>query len=800
MMGWRAALLASATMLPWIPGMARSAEPQAQLAQTGMQPQAWRIPPQPLLTALTSFADQAGLRLFFASDEVAGLRSPGVTGSLSTEEALTQLLAGTGYTWRSTRTGSITLERLPTQGSGTVQLPTVTVTGRNGALSAPYAGGQVAEGGGLGMLGRRGVMDTPFNQTSYTDTLIADQQARSVADVTRNDASVRSTWADGSYSNQFFIRGFPMANSDISVNGLYGLVPYQMAGTSWVERLEVLKGPSALLSGVPPQGSIGGAINLVTKRAGDEPLTRLTLGYVSDSQFGPRVDLSRRFGEDKQWGIRFNGAYSNGDAAGDHQSSEMVETMLGVDYRGERLRLSADLGHQEIHGNNPSRPVYARAGFQIPRAPSASADLGQSYYYADGEDTFGLFRAEYDITDDLTAYVTGGARRNDFRGLYNFTYIRNRAGDTDANVYFQPTYAESYTGETGLRGRFVTGPVRHEVTLSATRLVNELGAMAPVVQTYTGNLYTTTDAVFPNLAGRARSSPRTSEAHFTSYALADTLSVLDDRLQLILGLRHQQVEQRSWNATTGLRTASYDESAVTPAFGLVVKPWSNVSLYANYIEGLSQGPTAPTNARNVGEAFAPIRSRQYEVGAKWDLGSVLTTLSLFQIEQPSGMLNTATGLYGVDGETRNRGIELNAFGEALPGLRVLAGIALMDGEQTKTAGGATDGRKAVGVPSVQMNAGLDWDVSFLPGLSLGGRVIHTAKQYASADNSQSIPDWTRMDLGARYTFLRNGNKPVTVRATVENVFNDSYWAAASSSFGLARGAPRTVLLSTSFDF
>ena len=64
-------------------------------------------------------------------------------------------------------------------------------TGTLGAPPAPYAGGQVATGGSLGLLGNRSVMDTPFNQTNYTAELIANQQARTIRDVLVNDPSVR---------------------------------------------------------------------------------------------------------------------------------------------------------------------------------------------------------------------------------------------------------------------------------------------------------------------------------------------------------------------------------------------------------------------------------------------------------------------------------------------------------------------------------------------------------------------------------------------------------------------------------
>ncbi len=157
-------------------------------------------------------------------------------------------------------------------------------------------------------------------------------------------------------------------------------------------------------------------------------------------------------------------------------------------------------------------------------------------------------------------------------------------------------------------------------------------------------------------------------------------------------------------------------------------------------------------------------------------------------------------IYGVEGKVRNRGLELNIFGELTDELRLLGGATFMDGVQTKTLNGLTDGKKAIGIPDTQINLGAEWDTPFITGLTLTGRAIYTDSQYASIDNTQSIPDWTRFDLGARYTFNWQNGKPLTIRASIENVFDKSYWAAASTNFGLARGAPRTFLVSTTLDF
>jgi iron complex outermembrane receptor protein len=109
-----------------------------------------------------------------------------------------------------------------------------------------------------------------------------------------------------------------------------------------------------------------------------------------------------------------------------------------------------------------------------------------------------------------------------------------------------------------------------------------------------------------------------------------------------------------------------------------------------------------------------------------------------------------------------------------------------------------EGHTAVGVPKVQLNFAAEWDTPFVEGLTLSGRVIYTSSQYLNAANTQEIPSWTRFDIGARYSFEVH-DTPITIRASVENVLDKSYWSSTSRET-LYLGPPRTFLLSTTFQF
>jgi len=213
-------------------------------------------------------------------------------------------------------------------------------------------------------------MDTPFSQMNYTSKLIEDQQTRYLTEVLRNDPSVQISSSTASGFTNFSIRGFTVAPHDTLFNGF--AISSAVNGTVMtesIERVEVLRGPNALLNGAAPGGGTGGMVNMVPKRADDEPLARFTAQYMSDAHFGGHIDVGRRFGEHKQFGIRVNGVYRNGDLPIDHTSRESVLATIGLDYRSDRARLSADFGYHEQEDRGARRQYFlASELLALPRA------------------------------------------------------------------------------------------------------------------------------------------------------------------------------------------------------------------------------------------------------------------------------------------------------------------------------------------------------------------------------------------------------------------------------------------------
>jgi iron complex outermembrane receptor protein len=625
--------------------------------------------------------------------------------------------------------------------------------------------------------------------------LIENQQALTIADVVMNDASVRTLAARGGYGDDFQVRGFTVGQRDVGMNGLYGLAPATRIPLEMIERVEVLKGPGSLTNGVGPSGSIGGSINVQTKRAADVPLTRLTTTYMGKAQFGTHLDVGRRFGEDNQWGVRANGVWRNGEGNVDGGRQRLGLGSLGVDYAGSRLRWSMDALTTSGKTTDFRPQIAFRNGItQVPAVPDNRSSFYPGAELTDKAKTV-MSRLEYDVNDATTVY--GAVGYSDVSTDQNFPTAVSRPdlrpntqGNFSVNNGYYDEYNKTTSAEIGVRTRFKTGNVGHSVVLAANTLQRETGYFYQLTTTpVASNLYNPSPLPAINFA---RGEPsKTADLSLHSIAVADTMSFFNDRFLLTLGLRDQTINQKSVNGST-----AYDASAITPLVGLVFKPMQNISVYGNYTAGLEKGGIAGPTTANRGEVFAPQKSKQYEVGVKADWGTLTTQAAVYQITRPNATTDAVTNVYSYGGEQRHRGLELTMYGEVQRGLRAMASASFNDAKLTRTQGGVNQGNDANGVPDHTFNVGLDWDMPWVPGLSLNGRVINTSSTYYDAANLLRMPSWTRVDIGARYA-TKVAGKPLVLRANLENVVDKAYWVTSTY---VTVGAPRTLMLSAQIDF
>lgn len=699
------------------------------------------------------------------------------------------------------------------------QTETMVVQGVDGSDFKPggeqlvpaYLDGQIAHGGRMGMLGEQNAMDVPFNVIGYTSKLVQDQQAKTIADVVSNDAGVQAVQGYGNFAETYRIRGFKLDGDDMTMGGLSGVVPRQVMDTQMLERIEVFKGANALVNGAASSG-VGGMINLEPKRAEDIPTTRVGVDYTSDSQVGGSLDVGRRFGDDNQFGARVNLLHREGEGSVDDDKRRTTMASIGLDYRGDRFRSSLDFGYQKktFHGSRLGIGIGDIKSIPaLPAVPDSTKSYSQKWGYSDIENEFGMAKAEYDLTDNWTTYAALGAQHAHEIGTYSAPKLTNINGDAKVGRLDTNRIIDAFSGMGGIRGNFDTGVVSHNVNIGYSAQIHRDATAWRMSNSKTNpvvNIYDNHEVNKPantSFGGDYFDPLTTARTRTQGWLFSDTLGFFDDSLLFTAAARNQKVVIRNYSNTTGLEntTSSFSESRWMPTFGVVYKPWQTLALYANHTEALQPGGNAPKDTKNYGESIGIAHSKQDEVGVKIDYQRVGGSLALFQIKKPTGVLNS-NGYYGLDGEQRNRGVELNVFGEPTLGLRLNGSTMWIDPEMTKTNGGVYDGKEAIGVSRFYMTLGAEYDIKPIDGLTATAKVNHTGSQYADSANTKKIDSYTTLDLGMRYRMhLNQEQNDLVWRVGVTNVTNENYWSGVDDSgVYLFQGEPRTLKVSVSYDF
>ncbi|QDH15700.1 TonB-dependent receptor [Oecophyllibacter saccharovorans] len=666
----------------------------------------------------------------------------------------------------------------------------------------------VSQDGHLGVLGKKRGLDVPFSVKTFSESLITNQQAQTLGQVLANDPAVRTTTGYGNFSELFVLRGFPVPGDDVQLGGLYGIAPRQLLDPQIFGDVEVVNGATAFLNGMAPAGSVGGTIDLEFKHAGPRPLLRVTGDYTSNAQGGGSVDMGRRFGQEKQWGMRLNVAGMDGQTSVEHEKRHATALGFDTDWHNDDTRITLDMNY-ENQGVNWGRPDVFLSGqaTRVPHPVKATHNFGQRWSYNNLDYLFGMLGIEHDFGEHVMVYGKFGGLSGDERGRYGNFYETDNQGNGYNGAMYVPYQQNNESTLAGMRAHFATGPVHHEMNAGGSGLWETVNTAYAMGSAYpASNLYHPTYTPLPAMGlqgGDIHNPKKINDERLYSLFFSDTMKFFDERVELTGGFRFQNILQNNFSYQTRAKTSGYDRSAITPVAGLVVHVTRHASLYFNRVEGLSAGPVAPAGTTNTGQAFAPYRTVQYEIGAKYQMGRINASLGFYRMSQPNAFSEADPAFPGqsrfvVDGMQRNQGIEADVNGEIIKGLRFNGGVSITQATQRRTAGGLTDGLRAIGVPGYSINGNVEYDLPFIKGLTLTGRVMRTGHQWLNLANTQRVHGWTTWDVGARYTFALQPKRPMTLRFGVQNLTNASYWSSAMGGY-LYEGLPRTFQFSLSTD-
>ena len=636
------------------------------------------------------------------------------------------------------------------------------------------------------------IRNIPQALTIISEKQIEDQAIRSVAELLTFVPGATPGTGE-SNRDQFTLRG-NNTTADFFIDGVRDDVQYFRDFYN-VDRVEVLKGPNAMIFG---RGGGGGIVNRVTKRASFGEYREALTSTDSFGGFRLTGDFDQGLGQGV--GFRITGLYENADSFRRHVDLKRygVNPTFGFQ-AGASTRI--DVGYEYFH----DRRTTDRGVPSIGGEPLEGHDRD---FFGDPDDSYakanvnvGTFAIEHEFADGLTlrnrtlfgdydkfyqnifpnSAVTNGQvvlaaynQRNDRRNLFSQTDLiwENRLGGIDQTLLFG-----------------------FEVGRQKSRNHRETGTISGLPSNRVSIDDPTVDVAVTYASLAADANNRT-QATVAAVYVQDQIRPTD-WLEIIAGLRFDSFKLDVNNLSMGSTDFSRRENLWSPRLGLILKPRNNLSVYAGYSRSyLPQSGDQFGSLNGTTADLEPERFDNYELGAKWEpIDGLLATAAVYQLDRTNTRAtDPLTNQTVLTGAQRSKGIEFGLERSISDRWQISAGYAWQKAEITKTTTAAPAGREVPLVPRHSFSLWNRYDVNNALGVGLG--VIARSKSYASISNNVKLPSYARVDAAAYYKVMRG----IEAQINVENIFGADYFPTAHSDNNIAPGAPRTVKAQLRFGF
>jgi catecholate siderophore receptor len=636
------------------------------------------------------------------------------------------------------------------------------------------------------------IRNIPQALTIVSESQIEDQQLRSVADLLNFVPGASYGSGEGN-RDQIVLRG-NSSTADFFVDGVRDDVQYFRDFYN-VDRVEVLKGPNAMIFG---RGGGGGIVNRVLKRPSLSAYRQLTGsgdgfgGYRLTGDFDQPLSANA--------GLRLNAMYEDGDSFRHHVDLKRYginptaailagpNTRIDLSYEYFHDRRTADRG-VPANGDEPLKG-YRRTFFGDPDDSWSRADVNLA-----------TVSVEHDFGDGLT--------------------LRNRTMFGDYDKFYQNIYPTAFNAGTGLvtLGAYNNANDRQNLFsqtdliwenrlagIDQTLLVGfELGREKSRNKRLTGTIVggNTVPVTDPTVDVDVIWAPLPSDANNRVKATVAAAYIQEqlrpaDWIEIVAGLRFDsfKIDVDDLRAAGG----QFDrrDSLWSPRFGLILKPMEKLSLYTSYSRSyLPQSGDQFSGLTDITAGLKPERFDNIEAGAKWEvLDGLLATAAVYQLTRSN---TRATDPHDpshtvLTGEQRSRGLELGLERSITSRWMVSAGYGLQKAKITETTTAAPAGREVPLVPRHSFSLWNRYDVTKTIGVGLG--VIARSKSYATISNAVKLPGYARVDAALFYK-LPGG---VEAQVNVENLFGAHYFSTANNDNNIAPGAPRSVKATLGYSF
>lgn len=654
--------------------------------------------------------------------------------------------------------------------------------------------------------------DVPQTVNVIPEQLIRDQAAQSMQDVLRNVPGVGMSNGDGQ-RDQVTIRGFS-AISDQFIDGIRDDALY-FRDLSNIQRIEVLKGPAAVLYG---RGSSGGLINRVTKKpqAGTFGEVTVNLGsydlkrtsFDANTSVNNNIDFRITGALEDSGSFRDQGFVERSSIAPAVAVKFSADTKLLVQGEFAKDKRITDFGIPSFNGRPVDVPistyygsgnarrddttateVFSLTGVLDHRFNDALSVRNATRYYDYDLDRNNTLPGGTVNTADLTVGRNRGEVRRQEHGYFNqtdFTF-KNALGGFKQEWLFGL--------ELGKQNKYQS--FVNQSNIDRVSIFNPGGKVAPPL----------------SAATLAAANPANSVFNVLGVYAQDQIA-LTPEWKALLGIRYDSFKQDTEFVRTGAPLARTDKTW-SPRAGLIWQPNGSTSYYGSYSKSYQpSGESFALAANNA--ANGPEQTENREIGTKLDFldGALSVTGAVFNLERSNIKTSNPanpTVLINV-GKQRTNGLELTANGRLPQGWDISTGYAYLDGRITGSTSKVDAPQAAANTPPASAKIALEgkrpsltpvhsafmWATKQLGGgFSVGGGLNYSADRFASASNAVVLPGYLTADLAAYYRF-----KQYDVALNLKNVMDKKYIVSAHGSNDnlLTPGAPRTIQVALAYKF
>ena len=646
----------------------------------------------------------------------------------------------------------------------------------------------------VGPLGSRQLLDTPYSISVVPVNLAENQQLQNVRELFRYIPSVQG---ENIRPQSRGMQAGVVQNTRIDGLNIAATTDYAI---EQFERVEVLNGLAGALYG---PASPAGTFNYVLKRPTSQPLTALKFGYTSDGNVLAHADLSRRAGPGGMFGARVNLLSQDGESYSDASNMRRRLVSGAFDVRpagGTRIEVNGSYYRYTATGF-PGNFAFA-SGVAFPTLDPRLKGLGYDWAGDDNTTFLASGRLFQEIGSDWR--FSGGVlyMSNDRASTMPTLTIIDNAGDytaTTVNTTF--SFDRVLSNNATLRGNVDIGGIGNELFIGTTGFVwkRYTPFHTGKITLGTGNLADPTlfgRPALPDFKDRYHAQTTRQQA----ITFGDTIA-LTRQFSVLVAASQSWISARNISKT-GAVTSRYEDDGISRTASVMFKPRANMTAYVTYASSLQQGDSAPATAANAGEALAPYRSTQWEVGYKFSLDRIQFALAAYRIKRPYAYVG-ADNVFRVQAHQRNRGVEFTANGRVTRDLNLFGGISILDPTLLDTGSVLTNDKRILGLPKLAFNLLAEYRLPMLPQLTVTADVGHVGDRPGNFSNTTMVDGYTTVDLGLRYQLALHG-QVLAFRLGVDNVFDERYWAnvaptgqngynSVDNGTGLL-GAPRTVRL------